>query len=66
VRSAEIHEEWQGRRYLDMSEFHEWWEVRHPADEEGKVISITEPGAAPILQGRIYSTAASYSTCGVR
>ena len=21
---AEIHEEWQGRRYLDMTEFHEW------------------------------------------
>ena len=28
---AEIHEEWQGRRYFDMTEFNEWqeeWETR--------------------------------------
>ena len=25
---AEIHEEWQERRYLDMTEFHEWWEAQ--------------------------------------
>jgi len=31
---AEIHEEWQGRRYLDMDEFHEWWEAQRPADHE--------------------------------
>ncbi len=38
---AEIHEEWQGRRYLDMSDFHEWWEARRPANQEGeKVVSI--------------------------
>lgn len=38
---AEIHEEWQGRRYLDMSDFHEWWEARKPANqEEEKVVSI--------------------------
>ncbi len=32
---AEIHEEWQGRRYLDMSDFHEWWEAQQPSDQEG-------------------------------
>jgi len=38
---AEIHEEWQGRRYLDMSDFHEWGEAQRPADqEEEKVVSI--------------------------
>jgi len=31
---AEIHEEWQGRRYLDMSDFHEWWEAQQPVDQE--------------------------------
>lgn len=35
---AEIHEEWQGRRYLDMSDFHEWWEAQQAPDpEEAKV-----------------------------
>lgn len=38
---AEIHEEWQGRRYLDMSDFHEWWEAQQPADQvEEKVVGI--------------------------
>ena len=38
---AEIHEEWQGRRCLDMSDFHEWWEAQKPANQEGeKVVSI--------------------------
>ena len=38
---AEIHEEWQGRRYLDMSDFHEWWETRRLANQEvEKVFSI--------------------------
>lgn len=38
---AEIHEEWQGRRYLDMSDFHEWWEAQQPSDQkEDKVVGI--------------------------
>jgi len=38
---AEIHEEWQGRRYLDMSDFHEWWEVQQPSNrKEDKVVGI--------------------------
>lgn len=38
---AEIHEEWQGRRYLDMSDFHEWWEAQQPVDQEqDKRVSI--------------------------
>ncbi len=38
---AEIHEEWQGRRYLDMSDFHEWWETQQPTDQvEEKVVGI--------------------------
>jgi putative transposase len=31
---AEIHEEWQGRRYLDMDVFHEWAAERSNAPEE--------------------------------
>jgi len=27
---AEIHEEWQGRCYFDMTEFNEWQEERKP------------------------------------
>lgn len=23
---AEMHEQWQNKRYLDMDEFNEWWE----------------------------------------
>ena len=23
---AEMNEQWQSKRYLDMDEFHEWWE----------------------------------------
>ena len=38
---AEIHEEWQGRRYLDMSDFHEWWEAQGLASQEvEKLVSI--------------------------
>ena len=38
---AEIHEEWQGRRYLDMSDFHEWREAQQPSDrKEDKVVGI--------------------------
>ena len=31
---AEIHEEWQGRRYFDMTEFNEWNEERKAKTEE--------------------------------
>lgn len=31
---AEIHEEWQGRRYLDMDEFHEWLSEQTSSPEE--------------------------------
>lgn len=37
---AEIHEEWQGRRYLDMSEFHDWQDRAQPGKEECSVIKI--------------------------
>jgi len=37
---AEINEEWQGRRYLDMDDFHEWWEVSRPTHDGSKVVSI--------------------------
>ncbi|RMH22281.1 MAG: IS256 family transposase [Gammaproteobacteria bacterium] len=38
---AEIHEEWQGRRYLDMSNFHEWWEAQQPSNrKKDKVVGI--------------------------
>ena len=30
---AEIHEEWQGRRYLDMDAFYEWIAEQSPAEE---------------------------------
>ena len=37
---AEIHEEWQGRRYFDMTEFNEWNEERKTKPEKTiKVIS---------------------------
>ena len=36
---AEIHEEWQGRRYLDMDDFFEWVEEQQPFPEEA-VVSI--------------------------
>lgn len=36
---AEIHEEWQGRRYLDMADFHEWVDEQASATEEA-VVSI--------------------------
>jgi putative transposase len=31
---AEIHEEWQGRRYLDMDDFHEWAAEQSSSTEE--------------------------------
>ena len=31
---AEIHEEWQGRRYFDMTEFNEWQEQRETSTEK--------------------------------
>ena len=38
---AEIHEQWQERRYLDMSDFHECWETQKPSDrKEDKVVGI--------------------------
>jgi transposase-like protein len=36
---AEIHEEWQGRRYLDMADFHEWVDEQASATEEA-VVSV--------------------------
>jgi len=36
---AEIHEEWQGRRYLDMADFHEWVAEQSTFTEEA-VVSI--------------------------
>ena len=38
---AELHEDWQGRRYLCMEEFHEWWEAKDPTGgEEDKLVNI--------------------------
>lgn len=37
---AEIHEEWQGRRYLDMTAFHEWVAEKNSSSEES-VVSIS-------------------------
>jgi len=38
---AEIHEEWQGRRHLQMSYFQEWWDAQQPTDQEDRnVIGI--------------------------
>jgi len=36
---AEIHEEWQSRRYLDMTEFHEW-ATEQPPSSESTVVAI--------------------------
>ena len=35
---AEIHEEWQGRRYLDMADFHEWVDEQSSSKEEALVV----------------------------
>ena len=41
VLLAELHEQWQGQRYLDMSDFHEWWETQKPSDrKKDKVVGI--------------------------
>jgi len=38
---AEIHEDWQDRRYLDMSEFNEWWEAQQASERKtDKVVGI--------------------------
>ncbi|RME45128.1 MAG: IS256 family transposase [Chloroflexi bacterium] len=38
---AEIHEDWQDRRYLDMSVFDEWWEAQQALDQHrDKVVGI--------------------------
>ena len=38
---AEIHEVWQERRYLEMSDFYEWWEAQqHSERKESKVVGI--------------------------
>ena len=39
---AEFHEEWQGRKYLDMAEYHEWYAQRDAREKEKKVVAITE------------------------
>jgi transposase-like protein len=35
---AEIHEEWQGRRYLDMTEFNEWLAARKIQDNSAIIV----------------------------
>ena|GEM_PF-1873554 len=54
---AENHEEWQGRRHLEMSDFHEWWEDQRPANQEGERWSASniETNTTPILRIKIYS-----------
>jgi len=37
---AEINEEWQERRYLDMGEFHEWFAERRTDESQGQVIEV--------------------------
>ena len=37
---AEIHEEWQNRKYLDMAEFHEWNRARNTTEKARNVITI--------------------------
>lgn len=39
---AEFHEEWQGRKYLDMADYHEWNAQRNPDEKEKNVISMSE------------------------
>lgn len=38
---AEINEEWQERRYLDMGKFHEWLEERQTDESQGNVIDVS-------------------------
>lgn len=39
---AEFHEEWQGRKYLDMADYHEWNAQRNADEKERNVISMSE------------------------
>ena len=37
---AEINEEWQERRYLDMGEFHEWLAERNTGEPQNNVTDV--------------------------
>ena len=39
---AEFHEEWQGRKYLDMDDYHEWDAQRKADEKERNVISMSD------------------------
>jgi len=39
---AEFHEEWQGRKYLDMADYHEWDAQRKADEKEKNVISMSD------------------------
>ena len=39
---AEFHEEWQGRKYLDMADYHEWDAQRKADENEKNVVAMTE------------------------
>ena len=39
---AEFHEEWQGRKYLDMADYHEWDPQRKADENEKNVVAMTE------------------------
>ena len=39
---AEFHEEWQGRKYLDMVEYHEWRAQKLQDEKEKNVVAMTE------------------------
>ena len=38
---AEFQEEWQGRKYLDIAEYHEWHVLRAAAEKEKNVVAMT-------------------------
>jgi transposase-like protein len=37
---AEINEQWQAKRYLDMDEFNEWWEAQQ--DNQSNILEINK------------------------
>ena len=37
---AEIHEDWQSRKYLDMVDFHEWNAQRKADQKEENIVAI--------------------------
>ena len=39
---AEFHEEWQGRKYLDMDDYHEWDAQRKADEKERNVVPMSE------------------------